>query len=188
MSTSPSQERADLAAGDMPAPVIAAEEYAQRRSALADACAEQDAGGVIVYGDDRRFAGPNHIRYLTGFDPHFEPVFLAMREQSLFLLSGSETKGLATNEQLVRDAIEVSAIRELAYPGLEYTTIELVPGVELLRELFSGLASVALIGAASIGSEDAARIVDPLRADFCLTDLDETAYGLRAVKSESEHR
>ena len=36
------------------------------------------------------------------------------------------------------------AIRELAYPGLEYATIPLVGGVERLRELFAGAGRVAL--------------------------------------------
>jgi Xaa-Pro aminopeptidase len=178
MSMSSSRELPDLLNSE--APVIAVQDYAARRNALAEALAETEVGGFIAYGDDRQFGGANHIRYLTGFDPHFEPVLLAVRDRRAFLLSGAETLGLET--------IDVAALSELAYPGLEYTTIECVSGVDLLREFFSGLDSVGLIGAGSIGSDDAAAVIHPLQASFRFCALDEVAYGLRALKSQAEHR
>jgi len=45
--------------------MIGAPEYARRREALLSAL---DADAWIAYGDDRQFAGADHVRYLTASD------------------------------------------------------------------------------------------------------------------------
>jgi Xaa-Pro aminopeptidase len=169
-------------------PAVEGAEYVSRRRALSNAVAELGTDGWVAFGDDGRFGGPNHIRYLTGFDPHFEPVFLAMRGERACLLSGAETKGLAGLCPFLVDPVEIEAIRELAYPGLEYTTIELVDGVELMREIFAGLETVALVGVSAVRSADHAAIIDPLSETFHTRPADDIAFRLRAQKSEAEHR
>jgi Xaa-Pro aminopeptidase len=170
------------------APRIAARAFPERRARLVEALAADGIDGFIAYGDDRQFGGANHIRYLTGFEPHFEPVFLAVRGERAIVLSGAETLGLATNSA-PRDGLEaILAIRELAYPGLEYATIPLAGGVELLRGLFEGAGRVALLAGGSIGVDDHAAVVAPLRDHVDLVDGDAHAYRGRAIKSEAEHR
>jgi Xaa-Pro aminopeptidase len=164
---------------------IAAEEYAERRRALAAALAADGIDGFIAYGDDRRFGGANHVRYLTGFEPHFEPVFLAVRGDRALVLSGAETLGLASIS--APGGLDgIVAIRELAYPGLEYATIPLAGGVERLRELFSGAARVALIAGGAMPGDDHRAVIAPLGLE--LVDGDAHAYALRAIKSEAEQR
>ena len=53
-------------------------EYRLRWQRLRQKMAENKCDLVIVYGDDRAFAGPGNIRYLCDYAPHFEPAFFVM--------------------------------------------------------------------------------------------------------------
>src|SRR5437667_191833 len=80
-----------------PHPSIPDSELRSRPEALGSALAKAGFDGWLAFGDDRAVAGPDHIRYLSDLEPHFEPVFIAGRagDSDAVLLTGPETIGYA---------------------------------------------------------------------------------------------
>ena len=78
-----------------PHPTVPDDEMLGRPGALGRALGDAGFDGWIAFGDDRAVAGPDHIRYLSALEPHFEPVFIAGRtdESRAILLTGPETIG-----------------------------------------------------------------------------------------------
>ena len=161
-------------------PQIPRGDFEQRRIALGEALERRGLAGWIACADDRPFAGGDHVRWLADFQAHFEPVVLAGRGSRALLLTGPESSGLAALD--VAGAVDVRAAREFAYPGLEYASIALTDGADALRELFTGVERVALIGGEAAG---AGALLGPLGRE--LVAADDVAYALRAVKTDAEH-
>jgi Xaa-Pro aminopeptidase len=183
-STSGTPPRAPVIAGESlatPFPLtpdsvrIPREDFAARRRALGAALAERGFAGWVACADDRPFSGGDHVRWLCDFQAHFEPVVLAGRGEEALLVTGPESSGLAALD--VPD-VQVRAARELAYPGLEYASIELIDGAAALRRLL-GDGRVAVVGEPGGAA--------PLLGELELVAADEVAYALRAVKTDAEH-
>ena len=153
-------------------------DFAERRRALGAALAERGFAGWIACADDRPFSGGDHVRWLCDFQAHFEPVVLGGRADEALLLTGPESSGLAALDVAETGVGEVRAARELAFPGLEYASIELIDGRAALRRLL-GDGRIAALGDPS----GAAALVGELE----LVAADEVSYELRAVKTDAEH-
>jgi Xaa-Pro aminopeptidase len=172
-----------------PRPRIPADELRRRPVALGHALANAGFDGWIAFGDDRAVAGPDHIRFLADFEPHFEPVLLAGRcdDSQAVLLTGPETIGYAgvVTEQAAVD--EILAIEELVHPDEEYPTIEMVSGVDRLRDLLDGATRIAVLGMNAVPYSVWQRLIAPLANEGRqMSAGDHVAYGLRAVKTDAE--
>ena len=174
----------------MSRPAIPDRELAARPAALGRALAQAGFDGWVAFGDDRAVAGADHVRYLTDFAPHFEPVLLAGRagEPSVVMLTGPESVGYAA-VVTERAAVErIAAIEEFAHPDEEYPTIAISSGLETLRGLFAGARRIAVLGGAAIGAPVWQRAIAPLAQDGReVAAGDDVAYSVRAVKTEAEH-
>lgn len=163
------------------------QEYATRRAALAAALAEQDIGSWIAYGDDRRFAGADHVRYLSSLQPHFEGVVVVGGPGGTDILSGPETVGYAENATAGAGIDRILPIAEMSHPGLAYRSIALADGPAHLAAALEGVRRVGLLGADRMPAPLAAALLEPLRAaGVALVDAEEQAYALRARKSPAE--
>jgi hypothetical protein len=107
---------------------IPVEEFPRRRAALAAALAAEGIDAWIAYGDDRQFAGADHVRYLTKLQPHFEGVVAVGTADTVWLMSGPETVGYAENAVAGAGIDRIFPIREMAHPGLMYRSIALADG------------------------------------------------------------
>jgi Xaa-Pro aminopeptidase len=152
-------------------------EYARRREAL---LAALDADAWIAYGDDRQFAGADHVRYLTGLQPHFEGVLVVGGPGFVDILTGPETVGYAENSVGGIDAI--LPIEEMAHPGLAYRSIALSSGVARLADRLRDARVVGLLGGDRIPSP----LFAALLSGLALVDAEEVAYALRAIKTADE--
>jgi Xaa-Pro aminopeptidase len=170
-------------------PRIPDEELAARPALLGRTLADAGFDGWLAFGDDRAVAGPDHVRYLADFEPHFEPVLLAGRvdDTRALMLTGPESVGYAA-VVTARAAIgEIVAIEEFAHPDEEYPTIEIGVGAERLRELLAGAGRVAMLAGPAMPAALWRRAIEPLRQQGCeLEPGDELAYTLRAVKTDAE--
>jgi Xaa-Pro aminopeptidase len=162
-------------------------DHGVRRSALAAALAERGIDAWIAYGDDRQFAGADHVRYLSRLQPHFEGALVVGAPGSTNILSGPETVGYA---ELVTDGAgidRVLPIAELAHPGLAYRSIALTDGAAHLAAALAGVRRVGLLGGDRIAAPLAAALLEPLRTSGIeLVDADDVAYALRARKTAHE--
>jgi Xaa-Pro aminopeptidase len=170
-------------------PSIPDHELAARPAALGDALAEAGFDGWIAFGDDRAVAGPDHVRFLADFEPHFEPVLLAARtgDERAVMLTGPESVGYASVLTERAGIDEILAIEEFVHPDEEYPTIAITSGLERLRGLFKGARRIALLGSGAVPFSVWARAIAPLADDGLeLSPADTVAYGLRAVKTDAE--
>jgi Xaa-Pro aminopeptidase len=170
-------------------PRIPDDELAARPALLGRALADAGFDGWLAFGDDRAVAGPDHVRYLADFEPHFEPVLLAGRatDARALMLTGPESVGYATVVTARAAVEEIVAIEEFAHPDEEYPTIEISSGAERLRELFADARRIAVLGATSVPAALWRRAIEPLREDGRELEAgDEVAYTLRAVKTAAE--
>jgi Xaa-Pro aminopeptidase len=170
-------------------PTIPDDELRQRPEALGQALAQAGFDGWIAFGDDRAVAGPDHVRYLSDFAPHFEPVVLAARcgESGVALLTGPESIGYASVVTARSAVTQIVAIDELVHPDEEYPTIEMSSGLDTLRDVFAGVRRIAVLGAGGIPSRLWQRLIAPLLHDGREgAGADELAYGVRAIKSDAE--
>lgn len=161
---------------------IPLEHYAARRAALDAALAAEGIGAWIAYGDDRQFAGADHVRYLTRLQPHFESTFAVSAGGVTDILTGPETVGYAEESTAGAGIARILAIGELAHPGLAYRSIPLVSGAAELTGRLAGVERVGLLG----GDRIPAGVFAELLAGIELVDASEIAYGLRARKSPQE--
>ncbi len=164
-------------------------ELAARPALIGQALAAAGFDGWIAYGDDRAVAGPDHVRYLTDLEPHFEPVILAGRtgESTIVMLTGPETVGYAEVVTARAAVAEIVAIEEFAHPEEEYPTIAIGSGLARLRELFAGLQRIAVLGGGAVPAPVWQSAIEPLARDGLeLQAGDDVAYGLRAVKTDGE--
>ena len=164
-------------------------ELAARPALIGRALAAAGFDGWIAYGDDRAVAGPDHVRYLTDLEPHFEPVILAGRtgESTIVMLTGPETVGYAEVVTARAAVAEIVAIEEFAHPEEEYPTIAIGSGLARLRELFAGLQRIAVLGGGAVPAPVWRSAIEPLARDGLeLQAGDDVAYGLRAVKTDGE--
>jgi Xaa-Pro aminopeptidase len=172
-----------------PHPSIPDDELRRRPKALGQALAQAGFDGWIAFGDDRAVAGPDHIRYLSDLEPHFEPAFVAGRvgDSGAVLLTGPETIGY-TAVVTKRTAIEeIIAIEEFVHPEEEYPTIPLNSGLKRLRSLFSGAKRIATLGTGAVSAPVWQRLFVPLiNGGLQFEPADSLAYGLRAVKTDAE--
>ena len=172
-----------------PHPSIPDSELRSRPEALGSALAKAGFDGWLAFGDDRAVAGPDHIRYLSDLEPHFEPVFIAGRagDSDAVLLTGPETIGYAAVVTKRTAVEEIIAIEEFVHPEEEYPTIPLSSGRERLQSLFHGAKRIATLGTGAVSAPVWQRLFVPLVSgglDF--EPADGIAYGLRAVKTASE--
>ena len=173
----------------MSRPTIPDRELAARPAVLGRALADAGFDGWVAFGDDRAVAGADHVRYLTDFAPHFEPVLIAGRtgEGGVLMLTGPESVGYAAvvTERAAVD--EIAAIEEFAHPDEEYPTIAIVSGSERLRGLFAGAQRIAVLGGGAIGAPVWQRTIAPLAQDGREVGAgDDVAYSVRAVKTDAE--
>jgi Xaa-Pro aminopeptidase len=164
-------------------------ELAARPALLGSALAGAGFDAWLAFGDDRAVAGPDHIRYLADFEPHFEPVLLAGRvtDERLLMLTGPESVGYAEVVTERAAVEEIVAIEEFAHPDEEYPTIEISSGAERLRELFADSRRIAVLGAANVPAAAWRRVVEPLQGRGAeIAAGEEVAYTLRAVKTDAE--
>jgi Xaa-Pro aminopeptidase len=170
-------------------PRISNQELALRPAALGRALEQAGFDGWLAFGDDRAVAGADHIRYLTDFEPHFEPVIVAARtqEREVVMLTGPESVGYASVVTARAAVAEIVAIEEFAHPDEEYPTITIASGLERLTERFAGAARIALLGGQAIPQRVWSAAIAPLVArGFELGSGDDAAYALRAVKTDAE--
>jgi len=170
-------------------PSIPDDELRRRPGTLGRALAEAGYEGWIAFGDDRAVAGPDHIRYLADLEPHFEPVFIAGRtgDSGAMLLTGPETIGYAAVVTRRTAVDQIIAIDEFVHPEEEYPTIPLTSGLERLRGLFAGAKRIATLGAGAVSWPVWQRLFTPMiDAGLEFAAADSIAYGLRAVKTDSE--
>jgi Xaa-Pro aminopeptidase len=171
------------------APRIPDEELAARPGLLGHALADAGFDGWLAYGDDRAVAGPDHVRYLSDLEPHFEPVLIAGRvdDSNALVLTGPETVGYAAVRTARAGVGEIVAIEEFAHPDEEYPTIAIASGLETLRERFAGCRRIALLGGGALPHELWRRAIDPLgETGLEVSAADAVAYTLRAVKTAAE--
>jgi Xaa-Pro aminopeptidase len=170
-------------------PRIPDEELAARPALLGRALADAGFDGWLAFGDDRAVAGPDHVRYLADFEPHFEPVLLAGRvgDARVLMLTGPESVGYAAVVTARAAVEEIVAIEEFAHPEEEYPTIEIASGAARLRERLADSRRIAVLGAAGVPAAVWRRAIEPLREDGRELEAgDEVAYTLRAVKTAAE--
>ncbi|MGA3362502.1 MAG: M24 family metallopeptidase [Solirubrobacteraceae bacterium] len=170
-------------------PRIPDQELASRPAALGRVLAAAGFDGWLAFGDDRAVAGADHVRYLTDFAPHFEPVLLAGRTDApgVLFLTGPESIGYASVVSARAAIEEIVAIEEFAHPDEEYPTIAIAGGLERLREHFSTATRIAVLGGGAVPAPVWRRAIEPLRArGIELASGDEHAYALRAVKTDAE--
>jgi Xaa-Pro aminopeptidase len=178
-----------LASGVSEHPRIPDVELAARPALLGRALAGAGFDAWLAFGDDRAVAGPDHIRYLADFEPHFEPVLLAGRvtDARALMLTGPESVGYAAVLTARAAVEEIIAIEEFAHPDEEYPTIEIVGGAARLRELFADSRRIAVLGAANVPAAAWRQLVEPLRTQGAeVAAGEEVAYALRAVKTDAE--
>lgn len=162
-------------------------DFAARRHALSAALEQRDIDGWVACANDRPFSGGDHVRYLSDFQTHFEPVYLVGRGDQALLLTGPESTAMAELDVAGTD-LEVRPISELSHPGLEYGTIRLIDGARAIRETLGGAGRVAVVGGDNIGRAEYQLLFAPLeQAGVELVTADEDAYRLRAVKTAAEH-
>jgi Xaa-Pro aminopeptidase len=169
-------------------PSIPDHELASRPAALGRALAQAGFEGWLAFGDDRAVAGPDHVRFLTDFEPHFEPVLLAARtgDPGVVFLTGPESVGYASVVTARAAVEEIVAIEEFAHPDEEYPTIAIASGLERLLDRFAGARRIALLGG-SVPHPVWRRAIAPLAdAGLELGSGDDVAYALRAVKTDAE--
>src|SRR5207244_13534485 len=145
--------------------------------------------GWLAFGDHRAVAGPDHIRYLSDLEPHFEPVFIAGRagDSDAVLLTGPETIGYAAVVTKRTAVEEIIAIVEFVHPEEEYPTIPLSSGRERLQSLFHGAKRIATLGTGAVSAPVWQRLFVPLVSgglDFEPAVV--IGYGLRACKTTGE--
>jgi Xaa-Pro aminopeptidase len=170
-------------------PRIPDDELAARPALLGRTLADAGFDGWLAFGDDRAVAGPDHVRYLADFEPHFEPVLLAGRvaDARALMLTGPESVGYAAVVTARAAIEEIVAIEEFAHPDEEYPTIKIAAGAERLGELFAGAGRIAVLGGEAMPAALSRRAIEPLRRQGCeLESADELAYTLRAVKTDAE--
>jgi Xaa-Pro aminopeptidase len=163
-------------------------EFAERRARLADALAEQELGGWIAFGDDRAFAGADHVRWLSDLHPHFEPVLLVggARGEAV-ILTGPESVGYSASAVEGTGIDQVAAMRELLHPGLEYKSVPLLDGVGTIIELLGSAKRLGVLGFQKLPAHLVDRVERPLReAGVELVDVGDVCYRLRALKSPAE--
>lgn len=108
-------------------------EFGRRRGALSMDLEQRGLDGWIACGDERPFSGGDHVRWLSDFQAHFEPVAVAGRGAEALLLTGPESAGLAELDLAGTGLTEVRAAREFSHPGLAYGSIDLAGGADALR-------------------------------------------------------
>ena len=170
-------------------PAIPDQEIRGRAAALGRVLGEAGFDGWIAFGDDRAVAGPDHIRYLSDLEPHFEAVFIAGRvgDSRAVLLTGPETIGYASVVTKRTAVEEIIAIDEFVHPDEEYPTIPLTSGLGRLRDLFAGRKRIATLGAGAISSSVWRRLFVPLeKKGIEFAAADGLAYTFRAVKTDAE--
>jgi Xaa-Pro aminopeptidase len=170
-------------------PRISDSELASRPAALGSALEDAGFDGWIAFGDDRAVAGADHVRYLTDFQPHFEPVLLAGRtgDSAALMFTGPESVAYASVVSARASVKAIIAIEEFAHPDEEYPTIAIVSGMATLRDLFAGCRRIAVLGGAAIPSSVWQRAVAPLIVEGReVAAGDHVAYGLRSLKTDAE--
>jgi Xaa-Pro aminopeptidase len=172
-------------------PRIPDDELAARPAALGSALQQAGFDGWLAFGDDRAVAGADHVRYLTDFEPHFEPVLLAGRteDSAVLMFTGPESVAYASVVTERASVKAIVAIEEFAHPDEEYPTIPIVSGLATLRDLFAGCQRIAVLGGAAIPSSVWQRAVAPLIvAGREVAAGDHAAYALRSLKTDAEQR
>ncbi len=170
-------------------PSIPDHELAARPGALGRALAAAGVDAWLAYGDDRAVAGADHVRYLTDFAPHFEPVLLAGRtdDSGALMFTGPESVGYASVVTARAAVEEIVAIEEFVHPDEEYPTIPISSGVERLLSRFDGARRIALLGGGAVPFALWRRVIAPLADAGCeVGSGDDVAYTLRAVKTDAE--
>src|SRR5437899_10432654 len=129
-------------------------ELRSRPEALGSALAKAGFDGWLAFGDDRAVAGPDHIRYLSDLEPHFEPVFIAGRagDSDAVLLTGPATIGYAAVVTKRTAGEEMIAIEAFVHPEEEYPTITLSSGRETLQSLSHGARRMATPGTGAVAA------------------------------------
>jgi Xaa-Pro aminopeptidase len=166
---------------------IPAEHFAARRAALTAALADAGVEGWIAYGDDRQFAGADHVRYLSSLQPHFEGALVVGGHGSTDILSGPETVGYAEFATEGAGIDRILPIAELSHPGLAYRSIALTDGAAHLAAALRGVRRVGLLGGDRVPAPLATAMLEPLAAaGLKLVDAEAIAYRLRARKTPEE--
>jgi Xaa-Pro dipeptidase len=172
-------------------PRISDDELASRPAELGRRLAAAGFDGWLAFGDDRAVAGADHVRYLTDFQPHFEPVLLAGRtdDSAAVMFTGPESVAYASIVTERASVEAIFAIEEFAHPDEEYPTIAIVSGLATLSDLFQGRSRIAVLAGAAIPEAVWRRAIAPLIANGReLVAADHVAYDLRALKTDPEQR
>ena len=166
-------------------PVIPQSEYPKRWGAAQKLMEEKGYDLVLTYSDDRATAGAAHARYLAGFQPHFEPVSIAiLPEGDPHMLTGPESEDYA---RLVSQLKQIHVLREFTHPDEVYPYTVIIN----LREILGGLTDVSRIRRVGIGGVDAMgeKTLTALRRALPYAewvDAEAELSLLRAVKTPAE--
>ncbi len=166
---------------------IPAGHFPTRRAALGAALAEAGVGAWIAYGDDRQFAGADHVRYLSSLHPHFEGAVVVGGPGTADILSGPETVGYAEFATEGAGIDRILPIAELSHPGLAYRSIALADGAAHLATTLRGVGRVGVLGGDRMPAPLATALLEPLKAaGHELVDVEAIAYRLRSIKTPEE--
>jgi len=166
-------------------PAIPKSEYPRRWRATQRLMADKGYDLVLTYSDDRATAGAAHARYLAGFQPHFEPVSVAiLPEGDPHMLTGPESEEYA---RLVGQLDQIHVLREFTHPDEDYP-YAVIRG---LREILDGLTDISKIRRVGVGGLDAMgeRTLAAMRRvvpDAAWVDAEADLSLLRAVKTPAE--
>ncbi|MCX6648361.1 MAG: Xaa-Pro peptidase family protein [Candidatus Bathyarchaeota archaeon] len=166
-------------------PVIPKGEYPRRWRATQKLMENKGYDLVLTYSDDRATAGAAHARYMAGFQPHFEPVSIALLpEGDPHMLTGPESEEYA---RLVGQLEQIHVLREFTHPDEDYP-YAVIRG---LREILDGFTDVGGIRRVGVGGLDAMgeKTLTALRRalpDATWVDAEADLSLLRAVKTSAE--
>lgn len=167
-------------------PVIPVGEYRERWDKVARLMDARNLDLLIAYGDDRAVFGPAHIRWLTNFPVHFEPVLLLMaRGREPILICGPESPGYIEQASVVKDA---RVLKEFTHPDEDYPFSRIQSFSEIVAEAAGGAAGIARIGLAgggliSWGTMTALRNAVP-KVEWI--DMEDDMCRLRSIKTPAE--
>lgn len=162
-------------------------EYEERHAKLQRLMQERGYEMLFVYGDDHSFAGAGHVRYFSGYAPHFEPVLIVFPAQGgpLFV-TGPECRDYALTQSAIA---QLEAVNEFALPGQEYPFADLYDLVRLVEKQ-AGRQAQAFSQIGIVGLGDMPHYIYQAISDnfpqATISDATALSMEIRRVKSPAE--
>lgn len=165
-------------------PIIPDAEFEQRKNAMQEWMAREAIDVIVANANDRSATGQAHVRYLTDFAAHFEPICcLVPSSGEVVLVVGPESENLA---RVTARAGRIVIAEEYAYPEEDYPWAKISNLKAIMKDIERSLnGSVKKVGI--VGKEKMeASVHDALKNDYELVSADHIMNKMRAIKSENE--